>query len=390
MPDDTRPPASAPTATAEAGFDPAEFRHVIGHFMSGVAIITARHDGHDHGMTASAVCSLSLEPPMLLVCMKVGAPTQEAVYASGRFAVNILEEAQGSLAERFATPRPDKFDGVAFHDGPLGMPLLDGALASIECEVVESVRGGTHRVFHGAVRHADVRSGSPLAYYRGRFGRLELAVDDAALGKLRRLVLTRELPLEEPLDAAEIGRRLELPESAVHYGLTRLISERLVERTPSGYVQVPLDVRTSDEAFEAKRVIDDGAIRLAVERASDGALEQLAELAQETAPRGDGACAVEEVERCVAANEAFHERMIGLAENDALLAAYRQLSLSGIMTQAMIRDGADSAQLAREHVEIARALRRRDLPALERLNRSHHERGRAAHRRAIEAAGGRI
>ena len=131
-------------------FDGTVFRRVIGSFMSGVVVITTTHDGQPYGMTVSAVSSLSMEPPMLLVCLNSASGTQEAVRRSGRFAVNILAEDQGRLAERFAKPgASDKFDGVAVRTGHTGVPLLDGALAVVECQVAEAVTGGTHRVFLG-------------------------------------------------------------------------------------------------------------------------------------------------------------------------------------------------------------------------------------------------
>src|SRR6478609_3337841 len=186
-------------ATSTIGtVDAADFRHVIGHFTSGVAVITTHHDGHAHGMTASAVCSLSLEPPMLLVCASLRAPTQAAILAAGAFAVNILGEGQDRIATRFAGPHPDKFEGIDVQTGRLGLPLLAGALGRIECEVAGSVVGGTHRVFLGAVRAAEVEAGTPLAYFRGRFGRLELAEDETALARLRRMVLVREQPVDAP------------------------------------------------------------------------------------------------------------------------------------------------------------------------------------------------
>ena len=85
-----------------AAFDSAVFRQVIGNFMSGVVVITTRHDGVDHGMTVSAISSLSLEPPLLLICLNVNSGTQEAVRRAGTFGVNILAEHQGDLADRFA------------------------------------------------------------------------------------------------------------------------------------------------------------------------------------------------------------------------------------------------------------------------------------------------
>lgn len=153
---------------------PDEFRDVIGHFATGVTVVTALHDGRPYGTTASAVTSLSLEPPMLLVCMNKESATGAAMDASAQFGVNILEEGQADLAVRFATKASDKFDGVPTTTGVWGEPLLAEALATLECRVVERTTGGTHVVFFGEVEHAAARSGAPLAYFRGRFGRLEL------------------------------------------------------------------------------------------------------------------------------------------------------------------------------------------------------------------------
>jgi 4-nitrophenol 2-monooxygenase / 4-nitrocatechol 4-monooxygenase, reductase component len=154
---------------------PNEFREAIGHFASGVTVITALHDGARYGTTASAVSSLSLEPPMLLICMNKQSSTGQAISQSGRFAVNILSEDQPDAAMRFATKAGDKFQGLRVSSGIGGTPLLDDALATCECRVVEEVTGGTHSVFLAEVDSASVRPGSPLAYFRGQFGRLELS-----------------------------------------------------------------------------------------------------------------------------------------------------------------------------------------------------------------------
>ncbi len=151
------------------------FRDVIGHFATGVTIVTARDGDTDFGVTASAVTSLSLDPPMLLVCLNKQSRTRGAVSRSGSFAVNILDERQGPLALRFATDRDDKFDGVSLRRGDLAHPLLEDALAHLECRVVEEVTGGTHSVFLAVVQRAERFDGAPLAYFRGKFGRLTLA-----------------------------------------------------------------------------------------------------------------------------------------------------------------------------------------------------------------------
>jgi flavin reductase (DIM6/NTAB) family NADH-FMN oxidoreductase RutF len=155
-----------------------EFRDVIGHFASGVTVITAEHGDRPFGTTASAVSSLSLEPPMLLACLNRTSSTREAIAAAGHFAVNILGQDQADAALRFGRKGADKFAGVAFARGAAGDPLLEGALATVECRVVEVVAGGTHSVFVAAVERAQAAAGMPLAYFRGRFGRLVLTADE--------------------------------------------------------------------------------------------------------------------------------------------------------------------------------------------------------------------
>ena len=153
---------------------PDEFRDVISHFASGVTVITAVNDGRAYGTTASAVTSLSLEPPMLLICMNKQSETGRAVAASRTFGVNILGANQIDLAERFAQKGGDKFSGIAVSEGKWGEPLFDEALATLECRVAEETTGGTHYVFLAEVESGSARGGTPLAYFRGEFGRLEL------------------------------------------------------------------------------------------------------------------------------------------------------------------------------------------------------------------------
>jgi 4-nitrophenol 2-monooxygenase / 4-nitrocatechol 4-monooxygenase, reductase component len=154
-----------------------EFRDVISHFATGVTVITALHDGRSFGTTARAVTSLSLEPPMLLICMNKQSETGRAVALSKRFGVNVLGADQVDLAERFAQKGGDKFAGVAVTAGKSGEPLFDDALATLECRVAEETTGGTHWVFLAEVESGAARGGVPLAYFKGKFGRLELTRD---------------------------------------------------------------------------------------------------------------------------------------------------------------------------------------------------------------------
>jgi flavin reductase (DIM6/NTAB) family NADH-FMN oxidoreductase RutF len=155
--------------TTSATGNAQNFRDVVGRFATGVTIVTTQHAGTNYGMTASAVSSLSLEPPMLLVCINRASPTGDAVRRSGVFIVNVLSEDQADLARRFAMRVPDRFAGVEVARTTLGPVRIAGALAHIECQVVEGVDAGTHTIFIAEVEHAQGREGAPLAYFRGQY-----------------------------------------------------------------------------------------------------------------------------------------------------------------------------------------------------------------------------
>lgn len=153
--------------------DSLVFRRTIGHFATGVTVITTRAGDRAFGMTASAVSSLSLDPPMLVVCVNRKAPTHEAITSSYQFVVNVLALSQEALARQFATPSDDKFAGVQLCEGRHGMPVLAGCVANFECAVESVATGGTHTIFVARVLSALADEGrDPLLYYCGQFGRL--------------------------------------------------------------------------------------------------------------------------------------------------------------------------------------------------------------------------
>jgi 4-nitrophenol 2-monooxygenase / 4-nitrocatechol 4-monooxygenase, reductase component len=155
--------------------DTSEFRRVMGHFATGVTVVTTlRDDGTPCGLTASAVCSVSLTPTQLLVCVEKESDTHACIRERGFFAVNVLADGKGeTLARRFATdPVEEKFRGVAFRVEHSGAPVLDEALAWLDCRVTEACTGGDHTIFMGEVLGADAGEGVPLLYYRGGYGRL--------------------------------------------------------------------------------------------------------------------------------------------------------------------------------------------------------------------------
>lgn len=133
------------------------------------------------GMTATAVSSVSLSPPLVLVCLETGTNTYRAVNESGVFAVNLLAREQAEVAKRFATDSERKFDGIRVTAGVTGAPLLEGVLAYCECSVVESVQAGDHTIFLGQVEAAESPESedeTPLVYYRGAYR--TIADQDAA------------------------------------------------------------------------------------------------------------------------------------------------------------------------------------------------------------------
>lgn len=153
--------------------DPAEFRRILGHWATGVAVVTTRMpDGRACGRTANAVASVSLNPFLVLVCVEKNADTHQCIRAGRGFAINILDSESETIARRFATWEIDhKFDGLAYHEEQTGAPVLDKALAWIDCRLWAEYDGGDHTIFVGEVAAADAREGAPLLYYRGGYGR---------------------------------------------------------------------------------------------------------------------------------------------------------------------------------------------------------------------------
>jgi 3-hydroxy-9,10-secoandrosta-1,3,5(10)-triene-9,17-dione monooxygenase reductase component len=150
--------------------DSKELRRLMGHFATGVTIITTKGaDGTPYGLTANAFTSLSLDPPLCIVCVDRKAESFAHFYDSKVFTVNILTREQEALSNRFAKSGGDKFTGVATIPGHHGAPLIDGALAHIECLITDTVEGGDHVVHVGRIERFDVRSGEPLLFYQGRY-----------------------------------------------------------------------------------------------------------------------------------------------------------------------------------------------------------------------------
>jgi flavin reductase (DIM6/NTAB) family NADH-FMN oxidoreductase RutF len=169
---------TAPSPTA-ADLSAAEFRHAIGHFATGVTVVTSiGPDGVPVGTTANAVSSLSLDPPLILVCFDRASLTLEAVRGHGAFAVNVLAAPQQHLSSNFARRGLSAaWDEVRHRPGSTGSPRLHGVLAVLECTVEHRLPGGDHEIVVGRVREVETAGdgAAPLLYWRGAYASLGAA-----------------------------------------------------------------------------------------------------------------------------------------------------------------------------------------------------------------------
>lgn len=150
--------------------DPRALRNAFGAFATGVTVITTRQpDGAPRGFTANSFTSVSLDPPLLLVCLAKTAHSADVFASAPHFAVNILAEDQKAVSGLFASRAPDKFDQCAWTSGPAGMPLIDGSLAQFTCSNHQLVDAGDHLILIGHVESFATSEGQPLGYFRGNY-----------------------------------------------------------------------------------------------------------------------------------------------------------------------------------------------------------------------------
>jgi flavin reductase (DIM6/NTAB) family NADH-FMN oxidoreductase RutF len=161
----------------------AEFRKAMGCFATGVTIITLDLEGEVQGMTANAFASVSLDPPLLLVCVDHSARTHAHMHAKKRFGINILAENQRGISEYHALPvhtheRAEEEAGARFDRTAKGIPILHGALAYLECRLQSAEKAGDHTIFIAEVEDVVVRQGEPLLFFRGKYRKIGEEVPD--------------------------------------------------------------------------------------------------------------------------------------------------------------------------------------------------------------------
>ena len=176
-------PAVEAHAVRLASPDVDRFRMAMGSFATGVTVVTSTLDGEPYGMTVNAFTSVSLEPPLILVCLRRGGRLGSIMVRARAFAVSVLREDQAHLARYFANPSrhsgPRSFGHVHHERSPLGNPLLRDGIAHVDCALHRMLDGGDHVICLGEVRGLGIYSGHPLTFFRGKFGALGPSEIDA-------------------------------------------------------------------------------------------------------------------------------------------------------------------------------------------------------------------
>jgi flavin reductase (DIM6/NTAB) family NADH-FMN oxidoreductase RutF len=152
-----------------SGFDSARFRQVLGHFPTGVTVVTAVGPDGPAGLTIGSFTSVSLDPPLVGFLPGKGSSSWPAIEQAGAFCVNVLALEQGDICWRFAREAA-KFEGIEWTTGPTGSPILEGVLAWIDCTIEEVVDAGDHWFVLGRVQAMDARDGDPMLFFRGKLG----------------------------------------------------------------------------------------------------------------------------------------------------------------------------------------------------------------------------
>ena len=151
----------------------SELRRVMGHFATGVTVITTRDEsGRPFGLTANAVTSVSLTPPLILVCVDKAADTYPYFDRSKVFTVNILADGQEGVSRRFATSGIEKFEGIGYHRTDTGCAVLDDAVGHLDCQIIDSYDAGDHTIYVAEVLSGDANDVPPLLFFRGGYRKL--------------------------------------------------------------------------------------------------------------------------------------------------------------------------------------------------------------------------
>jgi DNA-binding GntR family transcriptional regulator len=249
--------------------------------------------------------------------------------------------------------------------------------------------GGTHTIFIGRVLRARAAAqGEPLAYFRGKFGRFQFAVNDDVYRRARGLVVERQYAANSVVDVTELAATLAVDEASAFYALTRLSEDGLLRRDPDrGYVVVPVDARSSDHAFDARSTIQAGVVETFLRNASDERIEELASHVSDMAHLIADDEFVD-FDAYLDANYRFHLGLVCLAGNPALEAAFDSLGLRSVMRRSFGATSRTSVDFVSVHEDIVDGLRQRDVPATVAALRQYSNMAKLRMREVLREHGG--
>jgi 3-hydroxy-9,10-secoandrosta-1,3,5(10)-triene-9,17-dione monooxygenase reductase component len=184
--DDASPGAAAAPEPTVPVSDPAQFRHVLGHFCSGITIISSTDGTTPVGLTCQSFFSVSLEPPLVAFSVSSSSRSYPAIRSAGTLVVNILSSSQDEISRSLGRPGSDRWRGIAWSPSPVyGHPVIDGVVAFLECRIEQEVECGDHILVIARVQHLEAtRNRTPLLYFRSQYHRLEVeAIADALQGE---------------------------------------------------------------------------------------------------------------------------------------------------------------------------------------------------------------
>ncbi|MGI8393235.1 flavin reductase [Leucobacter sp. W1038] len=355
------------TDTPQLSVDDVTFRHVVGHFASGVAVVTTAVDGELFGTTVSAVSSLSMDPPMMLVCLNRSSNTHDQVKLARTFAINVLSSHQSDLAYRFAK-KGDKFSGVDV-DMVQGVPVIRGALAHIICVTEEEAVGGTHTVFLGRATSAGASDAQPLAYYRGAFGSFHSGSEERTYLDVRRWILEHRDLRGHAVSISRVVEELNLPRAAVGRALAKLAVDRLLAIETEDTLQIlPITAKFMQGCIEGRSAIQCGVITTHLDTLTDSDVTEMREIFEEMQHLRGSAGAMRAF---LDLNARLQDRIIGLAGSEELTRAFNHMGVGAVWSHTVPEDSWDEFFDSSNQRRLIDALERRDIAAACQASRDH-------------------
>lgn len=368
--------------------DQERFRNVVGHFASGVTVITTSVDGKPFGTTVSAVSSLSMEPPMMLVCLNRSSNTHDAVKAAGGFAINILASDQGALAYTFAKKGDDKFKDVVTED-VVGLPTLKGALATLVCRTVEETTGGTHTVFLGEVLNADSSDAEPLAYYRGKFGRFDPEAETAAYLKVRTWILSHREFKNSSVDIDTITDEVSLDRDQVSRALVKLVNDRLVSVSGAEAVTIlPITADLMEGCLDGRAAIQCGVLLTSMLSTEEQRVQEIRRLFDRMVEIKAGSA--EGMPEFFELNTQLQNLVIGMAGSYELTQAFNRMALGAVWTETVPAEAWGEVFDDTHQRVLVEALENRDVDTACAAVRAHAEMTKQLATSMIDSHGGEV